>query len=535
LLNCDVKILAKLVALRMGPVLGSVVDSRQSAFVPGRDIADNVLLHLEEIDFLRAVQQPGCILFLDFEKAYDRLDRDWLQQCMTAMQFLPSMLRWVQLLLTGTQGQIVFSGGHLSRAFDIPSGCAQGSPLSPLLYVIAAQPLAARCRALQAAGQVDSISRPDGAASPCSMQHADDTTLHAASRQGVSVLIRQAVQPFCAASGAKLNVSKCQCLEVGIQQPFVGVDPDTGILFPDTAQQPIRHLGIVLSAAGTEQHAAALFTQRLQTITWRVRQWARQDLTYLGRCAVARQVMASCLTYHAQFVPVPADIMARIHRRVTAFVTGQGSVREAHIRQCKDSPPAAVASLLVSMGGSGQVDARAHAAAMQARTAAALLHPRRAAWKPFMRANLQRASPGLGEAVLVQQSKVPLQTAVRQGRLQQRHAAYVEAFQRVGIHRHVAHDAMSSQQIQLELLVGNHSVGSSTDGAMLSAVGSLPAHMPKSAGATLGQVQQQLTGQPAQDGIVIPPAWLHTLQHGTASAWQVERGRRLTEYCRMAA
>jgi hypothetical protein len=70
---------------------------------------------------------------------------------------------------------------------------------------------------------------------------------------------------------------------------------------------------------------------------------------------MARQVMASCLTYHAQFVPVPNDIMARIHRRITAFVTGQGCVLEAHIRQWKDSPLAAVASLDVSMGGIGQV------------------------------------------------------------------------------------------------------------------------------------------------------------------------------------
>jgi hypothetical protein len=350
LLNCDVKILAKLVAQRMGPVLGSVIDSTQTAFVLGRDIGDNVMLHLEEIDYLRTAQQPGCILFLDFEKAYDRLDRDWLQQCMKAMQFPPSMLRWVQLLIAGTQGRIVFNGGHLSRVFDIPSGCAQGSPLSPLLYVIAAQPLAARCRALQAVGAVDSISRPDGSASPCSMQHADDTTLHAASRQGVGVLVQRAVQPFCAASGAKMNVSKCQGMEVGVQQPFVGVDPGTSIPFPDTSQQPIRHLGILLSAAGAEPHAATLFTQRLQTITWRVRQWARQNLTYLGRCAVARQVLASCLTYHAQFVPVPADIMARVHRRITAFVTGQGSVQEAHMKQWTDSPPAAPVSFLASWG-----------------------------------------------------------------------------------------------------------------------------------------------------------------------------------------
>src|SRR4029079_19356031 len=161
-------------------------------------------------------------------------------------------------------------------------------------------------------------------------------------------------------SGAKVNTAKCQGLEVGVRQPFVGVDPITSIPFPDTAQHPIRHLGIPISSQGTQPHAAALYTQRLQTITWRVRQWARQDLTYLGRCAVAKQVMASCLTYHAQFVPLPADLVDRIHSRITAFIVGQGCVREASMRPWNDSPPEAVASLSVSMGGCAQVDVRAH-------------------------------------------------------------------------------------------------------------------------------------------------------------------------------
>jgi hypothetical protein len=145
--------------------------------------------------------QQGCILFLDFEKAYDRLDREWLFKCMDAMHFPESSKRWVRLLLAGTQGQIVFNGGHTSRVFDIPSGCAQGSPLSPLLYVIAAQPLAARCRQLQQQGSISSMRMPDGTAAPCSHQHADDTTLHGETVADVQTLLQQAVEPFCAASG----------------------------------------------------------------------------------------------------------------------------------------------------------------------------------------------------------------------------------------------------------------------------------------------------------------------------------------------
>jgi hypothetical protein len=125
LLNCDLKIVAKVLVQRFGPAMEGVIDSKQTAFVPGRDIADNVLLHLEKIDdYLLEVGmqqgQQGCVLFLYFEKAYDRLDREWLFKCMDAMHFPESSKRWVRMLLAGTRGQIVFNGGHTSRVFPPP-------------------------------------------------------------------------------------------------------------------------------------------------------------------------------------------------------------------------------------------------------------------------------------------------------------------------------------------------------------------------------------------------------------------------------
>jgi hypothetical protein len=39
------------------------------------------LFHLEEVEYLDVEKQPGCIAFLDFEKAYDRIDRDWVFAC----------------------------------------------------------------------------------------------------------------------------------------------------------------------------------------------------------------------------------------------------------------------------------------------------------------------------------------------------------------------------------------------------------------------------------------------------------------------
>ena len=132
LLCTDYKLMAKALSLRFRGPLGSVVDDTQSAFLPGRWIGDNVLFHLEEIDYLELAQQPGVVAFHDFEKAYDRIERGWVMQCMRALGFGPKATGWVELLLRGTVARCMFNGWR-TRQFCVVSGVAQGSPLSPLL------------------------------------------------------------------------------------------------------------------------------------------------------------------------------------------------------------------------------------------------------------------------------------------------------------------------------------------------------------------------------------------------------------------
>ena len=131
---------------------------------------------------------------------------------------------------------------------------------------------------------------------------------------------------------------------------------------------------------------------------------------------MARQVLASCLVYHAQFVPVPDHIMRLIQRRISAFLLGLGCIRNSDNRQLRWRPPQQVASLQAKQGGIASVDVHAHVTAMQGNVMAALLHPHRHAWKQFMRANLEIAAPGVGVRLLLQQhSSGQAAAAQRQG------------------------------------------------------------------------------------------------------------------------
>lgn len=118
-------------------------------------------------------------------------------------------LRWVRLMLAGTRAGVLYHG-YMSPWFEVLSGAAQGSPLSPVLYILAAQPLAAKLRQLQAAGRInfDGILLPDGSLAPPCHQHADDTSIHTATVAAAAVAVTEVVLPFCSATNGLLSVPK---------------------------------------------------------------------------------------------------------------------------------------------------------------------------------------------------------------------------------------------------------------------------------------------------------------------------------------
>jgi hypothetical protein len=132
--------------------------------------------------------------------------------------------------------------GWRTAPFPIASGVAQGRPLSPLVYVLAAQPLEAHIRGLAARGELRGIPFPDGSVAPYTHQHADDLTVDVATLADARVIMQGPIRLFCEASGAEVHAGKAKGLHLGVSAPFQGVEAGTGILFVGS-QDPSRHLG----------------------------------------------------------------------------------------------------------------------------------------------------------------------------------------------------------------------------------------------------------------------------------------------------
>jgi len=86
------KSLAKLLANRLSSVMSSVILDTQSAFVKGQQILDGIMVANEVVDEAKKLNRDLLLLKVDFEKAYDSVDWNYLNEVMCKMSF-PTLWR----------------------------------------------------------------------------------------------------------------------------------------------------------------------------------------------------------------------------------------------------------------------------------------------------------------------------------------------------------------------------------------------------------------------------------------------------------
>ena len=94
LLNTDYKLASKAITERLKSVMSSIVHHDQTCSVPGRSIFSNLHLVLNMID---KTDETGILVTLDQEKAFDRVDHEFLMCTLAKFGFGPTFCQWVSL------------------------------------------------------------------------------------------------------------------------------------------------------------------------------------------------------------------------------------------------------------------------------------------------------------------------------------------------------------------------------------------------------------------------------------------------------
>ena len=135
LLNCDYKILAKIIVQRLCALLTNYISPAQQCGMPNCKI-DNIHQNiLATIQYAQDTQSPITILQLDYSKAFDNVSHDFLFEILEYINIPTSLSTWIKILLKDVNLTIE-TNGALSTTIPIKKGVRQGCPLSMLLFIL---------------------------------------------------------------------------------------------------------------------------------------------------------------------------------------------------------------------------------------------------------------------------------------------------------------------------------------------------------------------------------------------------------------
>ena len=232
LVNVDAKILSKVIASRLKNVLPYIIHHNQTGYIKDRFIGETIRSIYDIMDWTANEKIPGLMIFIDFQKAFDSIEWDFLFKCIEAFNFGSDFLRWVKLFYNNVQSCIM-NNGIISKSFQLERGVRQGDPLSPYLFIVAVETLAIAIRQNPAIKGI-TIGKEETKL----LQYADDTTAVLADTNSATVLF-QLLDLFKNISGLKINSTKTEGLWIGSSKGNKA--KPLGIKWPN---EPIKALGV---------------------------------------------------------------------------------------------------------------------------------------------------------------------------------------------------------------------------------------------------------------------------------------------------
>lgn len=232
-------------------------------------------------------------LSLDAEKAFDRVQWEFLFAALSHFGFGQTFISWIKILYKSPKAAVI-TNGLISPLFNLTRGTRQGCPLSPLLFSIVLEPLAI---AVRGNGNIRGVDL--GGKEHKLLLYADDILMLVKDPLNSIPHLMDIIKSYSILSGYKINWTKSEAM------PISGLchsNSVTNFGFK-WVSNGMKYLGIKLSQ-DVEEIPASNLEPILQKIKNNLDKWGKIRLTLWGKVNVIKMVISPQLNYILMMVPV---------------------------------------------------------------------------------------------------------------------------------------------------------------------------------------------------------------------------------------
>ena len=312
LLNVVYKIGSSCIANRIKTVLPKLINEDQTGFMKNRFMGDNLRLIYDLMHYLDLHKLPGILLCLDFEKAFDSVDWNFMVKVLKAYGFGDEICGWIETFYKNIKSSVIVNG-QSTKWFEIERGCRQGDPVSPYLFILVVEIMAIMIRenpnikGVCINGTEHKIS-----------QFADDTQLFNKGDKTSFENSIHVISKFGNVSGLFLNNGKTQAIWLGSKKH----SSEKHMSNLNFAWNPkyFKILGVWFT---TDLHEIETknYTEKMSEVQILFNIWSKRIITPIGRIAVLKSLILSKLVYLWMLLPNPPDqLISRLQLLCFKFV-----------------------------------------------------------------------------------------------------------------------------------------------------------------------------------------------------------------------
>lgn len=305
-INLIPKLISKILSNRLSRVLPDLISVNQTAFVKGRQIADNFVTTREMLQHIAQTKNSAIFVKIDFRKAFDSVEWPFLIRVMQARNFPRRWIKWMELIWSTSSSKICINGDY-SESFMHKRGLRQGDPLSPMMFNLAADVFQRMVQHLNSILPRPLTNKIDS--SIVAHQYADDTAVIARADVTSLISLKLVLRLYTSISGLQINFNKSIFIPINVTSNQIQVVK--AIIGCQQSQFPTTYLGMPLTI---KKPIKELFIPLIEKVEKRLTSWQAKMVSRAGRLQLVQSVMSTILVYYMICFRLPKWVICRIDR-----------------------------------------------------------------------------------------------------------------------------------------------------------------------------------------------------------------------------